>query len=152
MMALISANTIAPHFIDSFLLYFNNFSILPVILAEIVSETTPENIDYNKVKRCLIVAGLWNKIEQLTNGVNSQFGKTIYDDGVEFSGGEIQKLLLARAMYKNAPVMLLDEPTAALDPIAESTLYGNYNQISFQKTTVFVSHRLQAQAFVTASS
>ena len=77
-------------------------------IAESVSETTPENIDYNKVKRCLIVAGLWNKIEQLTNGVNSQFGKTIYDDGVEFSGGEIQKLLLARAMYKNAPVMLLD--------------------------------------------
>ena len=117
---------------------FQQFSILPVTIAEIVSETTPENIDYNKVKRCLIVAGLWNKIDQLTNGVNSQFGKTIYDDGVEFSGGEIQKLLLARAMYKNAPVMLLDEPTAALDPIAENTLYGNYNQISFQKTTVFV--------------
>lgn len=116
-------------------------------IAEIVSETTPENIDYNKVKRCLIVAGLWNKIEQLTNGVNSQFGKTIYDDGIEFSGGEIQKLLLARAMYKNAPVMLLDEPTAALDPIAESTLYGNYNQISFQKTTVFVSHRLASTSF-----
>ena len=126
---------------------FQQFSILPVTIAEIVSETTPENIDYNKVKRCLIVAGLWNKIEQLTNGVNSQFGKTIYDDGVEFSGGEIQKLLLARAMYKNAPVMLLDEPTAALDPIAENTLYGNYNQISFQKTTVFVSHRLASTSF-----
>ena len=126
---------------------FQQFSILPVTIAEIVSETTPANIDYNKVKRCLIVAGLWNKIEQLTNGVNSQFGKTIYDDGVEFSGGEIQKLLFARAMYKNAPVMLLDEPTAALDPIAESTLYGNYNQISFQKTTVFVSHRLASTSF-----
>lgn len=99
---------------------FQQFSILPVTIAEIVSETTPENIDYNKVKRCLIVAGLWNKIDQLTNGVNSQFGKTIYDDGVEFSGGEIQKLLLARAMYKNAPVMLLDEPTAALDPLQKN--------------------------------
>ena len=126
---------------------FQQFSILPVTIGEIVSETTPENIDYDKMKRCLTVAGLWNKIEQLTNGVDSQFGKTIYDDGVEFSGGEIQKLLLARAMYKNAPVMLLDEPTAALDPIAESTLYGNYNQISFQKTTVFVSHRLASTSF-----
>ncbi len=126
---------------------FQQFSIMPVTIAEIVSETTPENIDYDKVKNCLSVAGLWNKIEQLSNGVKSQFGKTIYDEGVEFSGGEIQKLLLARAMYKNAPVMLLDEPTAALDPIAESTLYGNYNRISSQKTTVFVSHRLASTSF-----
>ncbi len=126
---------------------FQQFSILPVTIAEIVSETTPENIDYDKVKSCLTVAGLWNKMEQLTNGVKSQFGKTIYDDGIEFSGGEIQKLLLARAMYKRAPVMLLDEPTAALDPIAESTLYQNYNEISAGKTTVFVSHRLASTSF-----
>ncbi len=126
---------------------FQQFSIMPVTIAEIVSETTPENIDYNKVKSCLTDAGLWNKIEQLTNGVKSQFGKTIYDDGIEFSGGEIQKLLLARAMYKSAPVMLLDEPTAALDPIAESTLYNNYNEISAEKTTVFVSHRLASTSF-----
>ena len=116
---------------------FQQFSIMPVTIAEIVSETTPEMIDYGKVKSCLTVAGLWSKIEQLPNSVNSQFGKTIYDDGIEFSGGEIQKLLLARAMYKSAPVMLLDEPTAALDPIAESMLYENYNQISSQKTVVF---------------
>lgn len=126
---------------------FQQFSIMPVTIAEIVSETTPENIDYNKVESCLTVAGLWNKIEQLTNGVKSQFGKTIYDDGIEFSGGEIQKLLLARAMYKSAPVMLLDEPTAALDPIAESTLYQNYNKISAEKTTLFVSHRLASTSF-----
>ena len=126
---------------------FQQFSIMPVTIAEIVSETTPETINYEKVKSCLTVAGLWNKTEHLTNGVNSQFGKTIYDDGIEFSGGEIQKLLLARAMYKSAPIMLLDEPTAALDPIAESTLYGNYNQISSQKTIVFVSHRLASTNF-----
>lgn len=126
---------------------FQQFSVMPVTIAEIVSETTPETINYEKVKSCLTVAGLWNKTEHLTNGVNSQFGKTIYDDGIEFSSGEIQKLLLARAMYKSAPIMLLDEPTAALDPIAESTLYGNYNQISSQKTTVFVSHRLASTSF-----
>ncbi len=126
---------------------FQQFSILPVTIAEIVSETTPENIDENKVQRCLTVAGIWKKIEQLPNGVKSQFGKAIYDDGMEFSGGEIQKLLLARAIYKGAPVMLLDEPTAALDPIAESTLYQNYNEISAEKTTVFVSHRLASTSF-----
>ena len=126
---------------------FQQFSIMPVTIAEIVSETTPENMDYDKVKSCLTAAGLWNKIEQLPNGMQSQFGKIIYDDGTEFSGGEIQKLLFARAMYRNAPIMLLDEPTAALDPIAESTLYENYNQISSQKTTVFVSHRLASTIF-----
>lgn len=126
---------------------FQQFSILPVSIAEIVAETVPEHIDADKVKRCLTAAGLWKKIEQLPDGVKSRFGKTIYDDGLEFSGGEIQKLLLARAIYKSAPVMLLDEPTAALDPIAESTLYKNYNKISADKTTVFVSHRLASTSF-----
>ena len=126
---------------------FQQFSIMPVTIEEIVSESPSEYIDHDRVRDCLITAGLWDKIERLANGVKSQFGKTIYDDGVEFSGGEIQKLLLARAMYKCAPVMLLDEPTAALDPIAESTLYQNYNQITAQKTTIFVSHRLASTSF-----
>ncbi len=66
---------------------------------------------------------------------------------MEFSGGETQKLLLARAMYKSSPIMLLDEPTAALDPIAESEIYHKYNQISEGKTTVFISHRLASTNF-----
>lgn len=126
---------------------FQQFSIMPVTIEEIVSEAPPENIDHNKVKSCLTTAGLWNKIEQLPSGVKSQYGRTIYDDGIEFSGGEIQKLLLARALYKCAPVILLDEPAAALDPIAESTLYENYNKISAEKTTVFISHRLASTSF-----
>lgn len=126
---------------------FQQFSIMPVTIEEIVSEAPPESIDPSKVQSCLTTAGLWNKIEQLSGGVKSQFGRTIYDDGIEFSGGEIQKLLLARALYKCAPVMLLDEPTAALDPIAESTLYENYNKISAEKTTVFISHRLSSTSF-----
>lgn len=126
---------------------FQQFSIMPVTIAEIVSETPAEDIDYTKVEYCLKTAGLWGKIEQLPDSVKSQFGKTIYDDGIELSGGEVQKLLLARALYKCAPVMLLDEPTAALDPIAESNLYENYNKISAGKTTVFISHRLASTSF-----
>lgn len=126
---------------------FQQFSIMPVTIEEIVSEAPQEQTDHDRVRDCLTTAGLWDKIEQLANGVKSHFGKTIYDDGIEFSGGEIQKLLLARAMYKNAPIMLLDEPTAALDPIAESTLYKNYNKISAGRTTVFVSHRLASTSF-----
>lgn len=126
---------------------FQQFSIMPVTLEEIVSEAVSENTDHAKVKRCLTAAGLWGKIEQLSGGVKSQFGRTIYDDGIEFSGGEIQKLLLARALYKDAPVMLLDEPTAALDPIAESGLYEKYNEISAGKTVLFISHRLASTSF-----
>ena len=126
---------------------FQQFSIMPVTIEEIVSETPTGNIDCIKVESCLKTAGLWSKIEQLSNGVKSQFGKIIYDDGIEFSGGEVQKLLLARALYKSAPVMILDEPTAALDPISESNLYENYNKISAGKTTVFISHRLASTSF-----
>lgn len=126
---------------------FQQFSILPVTIAEIVAEMPIEHLDSDRVKHCLKTAGLWEKVSRLPQGVNSQFGKTIYDDGVEFSGGEIQKLLLARALYKSSPIMLLDEPTAALDPIAESNLYENYHQISAGKTTVFISHRLASTSF-----
>lgn len=136
-------------FYQLFSAVFQQFSILPVTLAEIVAEDVSEHIDTQRVLQCLTFAGLWDKVQTLPDGIHSQFGKTIYDDGLEFSGGEVQKLLLARAMYKHAPVMLLDEPTAALDPIAESTLYENYHHISAQKTTVFVSHRLASTSFCT---
>lgn len=126
---------------------FQQFSILPVTIEEIVSEAPVENTDQGRVASCLKTAGLWEKIRQLPDGAKSQFGKTIYDDGAEFSGGEVQKLLLARALYKSAPILLLDEPTAALDPIAESRIYENYNQIAEGKTSVFISHRLASTGF-----
>lgn len=126
---------------------FQRFSILPVSIEEIVAETPEGTLDSERVKYCLQAAGLWEKTEHLPKGVKTQFGKIIYDDGAEFSGGEVQKLLLARALYKGAPVMLLDEPTAALDPISESSLYENYHRISESKTTVFISHRLASTSF-----
>ncbi len=130
-----------------FSVVFQQYSIMPVTIEEIVAETPAEKIDHVRVENCLKTAGLWEKVKGLPKGVNSEFGKMIYDDGVEFSGGEVQKLLLARALYKAAPVMMLDEPTAALDPIAESNLYENYNQISEGKTTLFISHRLASTSF-----
>ncbi len=126
---------------------FQQFSIMPVTLEEIVAECPAEQLDSKRVRQCLEIAGLWEKVSQLPQGVKSQYGRTIYDDGIELSGGETQKLLLARAIYKEAPVMLLDEPTAALDPIAESQLYQNYNQMSAGKTTLFISHRLASTSF-----
>lgn len=126
---------------------FQQFSIMPVTVEEIVAEAPAAQVDSDRVKKCLGLAGMWERIQKLPNKLQSQFGRTIYEDGIEFSGGETQKLLLARAIYKSAPIMLLDEPTAALDPIAESELYQKYNQISEGKTTVFISHRLASTNF-----
>lgn len=126
---------------------FQQFSIMPVTVEEIVAEAPAAQVDSERVKKCLELAGMWERIQKLPNKLQSQFGRTIYEDGVEFSGGETQKLLLARAMYKSSPIMLLDEPTAALDPIAESEIYHKYNQISEGKTTVFISHRLASTNF-----
>lgn len=126
---------------------FQQFSIMSVTIEEIVAETVSEKVDSAKVELCLKQAGLWEKISSLTQGMKSEFGKTIYDNGVELSGGEIQKLLLARALYKTAPVMILDEPTAALDPISESKLYEIYNEIMDKRSTVFISHRLASTRF-----
>lgn len=126
---------------------FQQFSIMPVTIEEIVAEAPKAQVDSERVKKCLELAGMWERIQKLPDKLQSQYGRTIYDEGIEFSGGETQKLLLARSIYKSAPILLLDEPTAALDPIAESELYQKYNQISEGKTAVFISHRLASANF-----
>lgn len=126
---------------------FQQFSIMPVTIEEIVAEAPKAQVDSERVEKCLELAGMWERIQKLPDKLQSQYGRTIYDDGIEFSGGETQKLLLARSIYKSAPILLLDEPTAALDPIAESELYQKYNQISEGKTAVFISHRLASANF-----
>lgn len=126
---------------------FQQFSLLPVTVEEIVAESAADGVDGQRVEACLRQAGLWDKITSLPKGAQSNYSKMIYDDGVEFSGGELQKLVLARALYKDAPVMILDEPTAALDPISENRLYMNYNILMKGKTTVFISHRLASTRF-----
>ncbi len=126
---------------------FQQYSILPASIGEIVAEAVPEKLDPAKVEQCLKTAGLWDKVQQLPQGVNSQVGREIFDDGIELSGGETQKLLLARALYKSAPLLVLDEPTAALDPIAESEMYQNYSRFSGGKTALFISHRLASTSF-----
>ena len=92
-------------------------------------------------------AGIYEKIESLPNGIDTHLMKGIYDDGVDFSGGEMQKLVLARAIYKNGAILVLDEPTAALDPIAEAEIYAKFNDIVGDKTAIYISHRLSSCRF-----
>ena len=92
-------------------------------------------------------AGIYEKIERLPNGIDTHLMKGIYDDGVDLSGGEMQKLVLARAIYKNGAILVLDEPTAALDPIAENKLYLQYRDLTAGKTSIYISHRFASTRF-----
>ena len=106
-----------------------------------------EDVDKDKLNRVIEFADLSEKIESLPGGVNTRLHKDLYPDAVELSGGETQKLLLARAIYKEAPIMILDEPTAALDPIAENDIYTKYSEITKGRTSFYISHRLASTAF-----
>ena len=104
-------------------------------------------IEGSRMKECLKMADLEEKVAKLPQGLETLFGMESNEDAVEFSGGELQKLMLARALYKQAPLLVLDEPTAALDPLMESELYQRYRRFSEHKTTVFISHRLASTRF-----
>lgn len=97
--------------------------------------------------RAMKAAGIYEKVEGLKNGIDTHLVKGIYDDGVDFSGGEMQKLVLARAIYKDGSILILDEPTAALDPIAENQLYLKYRNLTDGKTSVYISHRFASTRF-----
>lgn len=125
---------------------FQNYSYLAGPLYVNVTQTE-ENVDYNKVNRVIERAGLTETINRLPNGLDTNMGKEIHEDALELSGGEMQRLMLARALYKDAPIIVLDEPTAALDPLAESEIYQRYNDLTQGRTSVYISHRLASTRF-----
>ena len=125
---------------------FQESSILDITVAETVAQDV-DHIDMDRVKDCIAKAGLTEKIESLPQGYDTHIGKNVYLDGVEFSGGQTQRLMLARALYKDGPFLVLDEPTAALDPIAENDIYQKYSEMTAGKSSVFISHRLASTRF-----
>ncbi len=125
---------------------FQEFSILDVTVAENIAQTK-DGIDYEKVKKCVEQAGLTQAIAELPQGLETHVGRDVFLDGVLFSGGQTQRLMLARALYKDGPILLLDEPTAALDPIAENDIYMKYSEMTQGKTSLFISHRLASTRF-----
>ncbi len=142
-------------YMSLFSVVFQDYSLFAFSLGENVAA----NVEYDaaKVRDCLVRAGLGEKLSDLDADPNAAIQEpdslkrcigTEYENiGINFSGGEKQKIALARALYKNAPFVILDEPTAALDPIAEAAVYENFNTLVREKTSVFISHRLSSCRF-----
>lgn len=116
-------------------------------LAETVSGKVWEGTDEAKAEKCIRLAGLGEKLDTLPKGIHTRMDRQVHEDGIQLSGGEAQKLMLARALYKDAPILVLDEPTAALDPIAENQIYLQYRDMAREKTSLFISHRLASTQF-----
>lgn len=126
---------------------FQEARIMPCSILENVSMLPAQESDIEKFNFCIRQSGLYEKIQKLPERENTLLVKNVNENAVELSGGEIQRLLLARAIYKDAPTLILDEPTAALDPIAENEIYLKYSEISKNKTSVYISHRLSSTRF-----
>ena len=125
---------------------FQEFSLLAGTIATNVAQDS-EDFDMERVKDCVEKAGLRKKIESLKDGYDTYLNREVFEDAMLLSGGETQRLMLARALYKNAPFIVLDEPTAALDPIAESEMYQKYNEMTSGKSSIYISHRLASTRF-----
>ncbi len=126
---------------------FQDVNTLPISIAGNVSGKTEEETDLEKVRTCLVCAGLWKDIEAMEKKEFTNISQVLDPEGIQLSGGMVQKLMLARCIYKDAPILVLDEPTAALDPIAESNMYQEYDKITKNKSALFISHRLASTKF-----
>ena len=126
---------------------FQDVKLLPLTIAQNVASDNGEDIDRQRVRQCLSLAGLWEMVDGLPRKEDTPLGRGVLDDGIDLSGGERQKVWMARAFYKEASILILDEPTAALDPLAEQEIYEKYVQMSEGKTSLFISHRLASTRF-----
>lgn len=132
-------------YMNLFSVVFQDFQLLAFPLGQNVA--CSKNYDAQKVEACLEKAGFDQRLKALPNGLDTYLYKNMKEDGVEVSGGEAQKIAIARALYKNAPFVILDEPTAALDPLAEAEIYSKFDSIVGNKTAVYISHRLSSCRF-----
>ena len=132
-------------YIRIFSVVFQDFKLLALPLGENVAGSA--EYDRERVKKCLSDAGFTQRLESLPKGLDTYLYKDLKEEGVDISGGEAQKIAIARALYKDAPFIILDEPTAALDPIAEAEIYSRFNDIMTDKTAIYISHRLSSCKF-----
>ena len=128
-----------------FSVVFQDFQLLAQPLGENVAGA--RNYDRDRAQKALVDAGFGDRLASMPAGLDTMLYKEFAEDGVDVSGGEAQKIAIARALYKDAPFIILDEPTAALDPIAEAEIYAKFNDIAGDKTAVYISHRLSSCKF-----
>lgn len=126
---------------------FQDIRLLPISIEKNITLCEKEHVDQTKLEQCLELSGMNEVIKKFPNGLDTLLIKDMHEGAVQLSGGQEQKLMLARALYKDAPIMVLDEPTAALDPIAENDMYLKYNELTKHKTSIFISHRLASTRF-----
>lgn len=132
-------------YLKIFSVVFQDFKLFSFSLGQNVA--TAMEYNQEKVEQCLLKAGLSERLNAMSKGLDTALYKDFESEGVEISGGEAQKVALARALYKDAPVVVLDEPTAAFDPIAEAEIYTKFNEIIGDKTAIYISHRLSSCKF-----
>ena len=132
-------------YMNVFSVVFQDFHLLGLPLGQNVAAGAAYNRE--RVLDCLERVGFGERLASLPNGLDTCLYKEVDDNGVNISGGEAQKIAIARALYKDAPFIILDEPTAALDPIAEAEIYSKFNDIAGDKTAIYISHRLSSCKF-----
>ncbi len=132
-------------YMDIFSVVFQDFQLLSQPLGANVAGSM--TYDKERVEKALLDAGFGPRLDTMPQGLDTYLYKDLEESGVEVSGGEAQKIAIARALYKDAPFIILDEPTAALDPIAEAEIYSKFNEIAGDKTAVYISHRLSSCKF-----
>ncbi|OZV13933.1 hypothetical protein CIW83_00385 [Tissierella sp. P1] len=132
-------------YLNLFSIVFQDFKLFSFSLGQNVAASV--DYDEDKVKDVLVKAGLGERLNNMPKGIQTPLYKDFDENGVEISGGEAQKIALARALYRDAPIIILDEPTAALDPIAEFEIYSKFNEIVGTKTALYISHRLSSCRF-----
>ena len=132
-------------YMNIFSVVFQDFQLICQPLGANVAGSM--HYDRNRVQKALVDAGFGERLASMEKGLDTMIYKKLSEDGVDVSGGEAQKIAIARALYKDAPFIILDEPTAALDPIAEAEIYGKFDKIAGDKTAIYISHRLSSCKF-----
>ena len=130
-----------------FSVVFQEINIFAFSVEKNITLLSEEYIEKDRVEKAIDEAGMTEKINSLNKGMETSLLKIMDDEGVELSGGENQRLALARALYKNGEIVILDEPTAALDAIAEYNIYTRFNEMIGEKTAIYISHRLSSTKF-----
>lgn len=132
-------------YMSIFSVVFQDYRLFAFTLGQNVAASS--EYDDERVKLCLEQAGFGDRLAEMQNGIETYLYRDFDDSGVEISGGEAQKIAIARALYKDAPFIILDEPTAALDPLAEYEVYSKFNEIAGDRTSIYISHRLASCRF-----